>query len=328
MNTAILVVSLPQRGSVPTATYELLTAGRKLADALKQPLCAALFGTQAQAQDLISRGADKVFLFDHPGLAQVNDQLLTAALSELGAKQGFSRILFAPSVAGRSVAARLAVCLKAGMAADVTELDAEKGTAKRNIFSGNLIADLKFNTAVHIMTIQAMFFPRAEKQDGRTGETLAVAFDPAAHTGRTQVLGFQPEESSEIDLGAAERIVAAGRGVGSTEGLKVIRDLAHSLGAAIGASRAVVDSGWIAYRSQVGLTGRAVRPKLYIACGISGQIQHLAGMSSSGTIVAINTDADCPMMQAASISVQGDLFELIPLVIDEIKKRKGTPVAA
>lgn len=140
---------------------------------------------------------------------------------------------------------------------------------------------------------------------------------------RALLVSFAPEESNEIELGSAERIVAGGRGVGSADGLKVIREFAATIGAAVGASRAVVDSGWIAYRHQVGLTGKSVRPNLYIACGISGQIQHLAGMSSSGTIVAINTDPACPLMQAASISVEADLHEILPLIVAEIKKRRN-----
>jgi electron transfer flavoprotein alpha subunit len=123
---------------------------------------------------------------------------------------------------------------------------------------------------------------------------------------------------------SAERIVSGGRGLGSAEGFKIVRELAHAIGAAVGASRAVVDSGWIPYRHQVGLTGRAVRPKLYLAIGISGQIQHLAGMSSSGTIVAINTDAACPMMELASVSVVGDYSQILPAMIAEIKNRKAS----
>jgi electron transfer flavoprotein alpha subunit len=321
MSNAVLVVSLSQRGAVPASTYELLTAGRRMAEALKQPLCAALFG--AQAQDLVELGADKVFAFENPALTQFNDELHAAVLTELCAKEQFSRILLPSSMAGRSLAARLAVTLKAGMAAEVTNIEPGAETAKRSHFSGNLIADVQFKAPVQVMTVQAMVFPRAEKQAGRSGEIVKIAFDPASHPVKTEFVGFQPEDGSEIDLGAAERVVSGGRGLGNAEGFKLIRDLAQTINAAVGASRAVVDSGWIAYKHQVGLTGRAVHPKLYVACGISGQIQHLAGMSSSKNIVAINTDADCPMMQVASVSVQGDLYELIPLVIEEIKKRKS-----
>ncbi len=327
MSQGILVVALPQRGALAPVTYELLSAGRAMADALKQPLCAVVVGgSAATAQDLVDRGAEKVFLLDNPALANFNDELAAKAVSELAAKEGVTRLLIAATVAGRSLAARLAVKLKAGLAAEVSEIDAAAGKVKRSTYCGNLMAEVELKSAVQVLTVAPMSFPRAEKQGARSGQIVPVAFD--ASGAKMEFVSFQAEESNEIDLGAAERIVAGGRGLGSAEGFKLIRDFAQNIGAAVGASRAVVDSGWIAYRHQVGLTGRAVRPKLYVACGISGQIQHLAGMSSAGNIVAINTDAECPMMQVASISVVGDLNELIPLIVEEIKKRKGAPVAA
>ncbi len=154
-----------------------------------------------------------------------------------------------------------------------------------------------------------MSFPRAEAGAAKA-EIVSVAFDPGA--AKTAFASFVPETSNEIDMGSAERVVSGGRGLGGAEGFKKVFELAHVLGAAVGASRAAVDAGWIPYKHQVGLTGRSVRPKLYVAVGISGQIQHLAGMSSSGTIVAINSDKDCPLMQIANVAVQGDLNELIP----------------
>lgn len=315
-----LIVSLPARGQVSPAAYELISAAKKLGGTV----CAAHFGAPAQAQDLIDHGADKVFLFDNPALSNLNDQLHSKALAELAQKEGFGFVLFPASVPGRSVAARLAVLLKTGLASEVTELDAS--SAKRAIYSGNLTAELALG-ANAVVTVQGMAYPRAEKQSGRSGETVAVAFDPAGKS-KMEFVSFTPEGGAEIDLGAAEKIVSGGRGLGNAEGFKIIRALAEQLGAAVGASRAVVDSGWIPYKHQVGLTGRTVRPKVYFACGISGQIQHLAGMSSSGTIVAVNTDPACPMMQVANIAVVGDLYELLPLITEEIKKRKGHPVAA
>ncbi len=328
-NNAILVVAVPQRGALTPATYELLTAGRVLADAAKQPLLAVLpGGTAEHARDLIERGADKAVYIDSPALAQFNDELCARAVADVARQEKAGRLLLASSVAGRSLAARLSVLLKAGLSSEVFELDPSGTKAKRYHYSGNLIGELELKAPIQVMTLQPMGWPRAERQPGRAGQAVAGAFDPAAAPARAEFVSFQAEESNEIDLGAAERIVSGGRGLGTAEGFKTVYQLAHAIGAAVGASRAVVDSGWIAYRHQVGLTGRAVRPKLYIACGISGQIQHLAGMSSSGTIVAINTDADCPMMQVASISVQADVFEILPAITEEIKKRKGTPVAA
>ncbi len=325
-NQGILVVGLTQRGKLQPAVYELLTAGRALADTLKEPLVVVVLGAKVAdfAQNLIEHGADKAFVIEHPLLDAFNDELHTKAVAELAEKEKIGKVLIGASVAGKSLAARLAVRLRAGLAAEASEVY-QNGTglkAKRFQFSGNVISEVQFASPVQIATVQPMVFARAEKQPGRKGEVTTVAFDPG--TPRIEFVSFQAEASSEVDLGAAERIVSGGRGLGNADGFKIVRDLAHCLGAAVGASRAVVDSGWIAYRHQVGLTGRTVRPKLYLACGISGQIQHLAGMSSSGTIVAINTDPDCPLMQLASIAVVGDVNELLPLITSEIKNRRGT----
>ncbi len=329
-NQGTLVVALTQRGRLLPSTYELLTCGRAIADAAKEPLAAVVLGAKASqfAPDLIARGAEKVFVVEHPALENFNDELHAKAVGGVVAKEGLARVLVPGSVAGKSLAARLSVALKAGLAADASQvhLNSSGLKAERGQYSGNIVSEVEFRSPVQIATVSPMAYPRAEAQAGRTGQTVAVPFEPGP--ARIEFVSYQPEESSEVDLTAAERIVSGGRGLGTAEGFKLIREFAQSIGAAVGASRAVVDSGWIAYRHQVGLTGKSVRPKLYVACGISGQIQHLAGMSSSGTIVAINTDAACPMMEIASISVVGDLNELIPLIVAEIKKRKGAPAAA
>jgi electron transfer flavoprotein alpha subunit len=323
----ILVVALTQRGKASPATWELLSAGRMLADAMKKPLVAVNTGGSAEtARELVERGADRVLWTGHASLKEFNDEFCAQAVLEGAAKEQPSWILLPAHVAGRSLACRLAVKLGAGLSTDVSEIDPATGGVKRSHYSGNLLAWVEFKSETRVVTVQGMVYPPAPRQAGRTGEVVEIQFSPAA--ARTEFVSFQAEEAGEIDLGGAERIVSGGRGVGGAAGFKAIRDLAHALGAAVGASRAAVDAGWIPYRHQVGLTGRTVRPKLYVACGISGQIQHLAGMSNAANIVAINSDPDCPMMQQATISVVGDIFELIPLIIAEVKKRKGVPVAA
>ncbi len=327
MSQKILVVALPQRGAVGPAAYELLTAGRALADALKQPLVAYLpGGTAEQAKALVERGADRVLWSGHPSLKDFNDEIQAQAVLAAAKQEDPSWVLIPGGVAGRSLACRVAVGLGAGLATDIAEIDAASGTVKRSHYAGNLLATMEFKSPIRVVTVQAMVFPQAPAQAGRSGEVAELPFTPAACD--TEFVSFQAEEAGEIDLGGAERIVSGGRGVGGPDGFKAVRDLAHALGAAVAASRAAVDSGWIPYRHQVGLTGRTVRPKLYVACGISGQIQHLAGMSNAGDIVAINTDPECPMMQQATYSVAGDMFELIPLIVAEVKKRRGQPVAA
>jgi electron transfer flavoprotein alpha subunit len=326
-NKGILVVAVSQRGALPPATYELITAGRQLADALKEPLAAVVLSdkSSALAADLAARGVDKVYSVEHASLAGFTEEIYAKAAAQVALKEGFGKVLLASNVAGRALAARLAVLLKAGLAADVSEILPD-GKIRRPYYSGNLVAEVEFKTPVAVMTLAPMSFPRAEAGSAKA-EIVPTAFDPGAS--KTAFASFLPETSNEIDMGAAERIVSGGRGLGSADGFKPLFELAHTIGAAVGASRAAVDAGWIPYKYQVGLTGRSVRPKLYIAVAISGQIQHLAGMSSSGTIVAINTDKDCPLMQMANVSVQGEYAELLPLIVEEVKKRRGvTAVAA
>lgn len=325
-NKGILIVAVSQRGVLPPATFELVTAGRKLADALKEPLAAVVLSEKASALagELACRGVDKVFAVESPALAVFNEQVHAKAAAEIALKEGIGKVLLASNVAGRALAARLAVILKGGLAADVSEIRPD-GKVLRPYYSGNLIAEVEFKSPVCVMTLAPMSYPRAEAS-GTKGEIVAASFDAGAS--RSETVSYQPEQSNEIDLGGAERIVAGGRGLLNADGFKPLRALAQLIGAAVGASRAAVDSGWIPYKNQVGLTGRSVRPKLYIAVGISGQIQHLAGMSSSGTIVAINTDKDCPLMQMANIGVVADFNEILPLITEEIKARRGTAAVA
>jgi len=322
----ILAVIIPSRGTLSPSSYELLGAGQALADALKQPLNAAVIGGNAQAlaADVAARGAAKVFVVEHPSLTSFTEELYAKAAAAAAEKAGASRIILPSTVTGRAVAARLAVLLKAGLATDVTELLPD-GRVRRGYYGGNLIAEVEFKSPIAVLTVAPMTFPRAEAK-GAAAPLESVAFEPGA--AKSEFVSFAAEASREIDLGAAEKVVSGGFGLGGPDGFKLVFDLAHALGAAVGASRRAVDSGWIPYRHQVGLTGRTVRPKLYVAVGISGQIQHLAGMSSSSTIVAINSDKDCPLMQMASIAVQGEYSELLPLITSEIKSRKGHAVPA
>jgi electron transfer flavoprotein alpha subunit len=326
MANGILVVVLPSRGALSPSSYELLGAGRALADVLKQPLTAVVIGGNAQAlsADIAARGADKVLVVEHASLVNFTEEAYAKAAAAAAEKAGASRVILASTVAGRAVAARLAVLLKAGLATDVIEILPD-GKVRRGYYGGNLIAEIELKTSIAVLTVAPMTFPRTEPK-GSSAPIEAVVFDPGAP--KSEFVSFKAEESREIDLGAAEKVVSGGFGLGGPDGFKLVFDLAHALGAAVGASRRAVDSGWIPYRHQVGLTGRTVRPKLYVAVGISGQIQHLAGMSSSSTIVAINTDKDCPLMQMASIAVQGEYAELLPLITAEIKNRKGHAVAA
>ncbi len=325
MAQGVLAVIFPSRGEIPLSAYEALTAGKALASALGEPFDAALVaGSKGEgfAKDLAARGPGKVHLFENPAFENFSDEAFSAPLKRLIEKDGYARVVMASTINGRLLAARLSAALNAGIAADVWGISAEGGrvAAKRGLYGGNLIGDYAFGSERQVILIQPLSFERAQPQ-GTPGQVVKA--DSVPGTPRARFVSFEPAPPGEIDLGSAERVVSGGRGLGNPEGFKMIRELAQLLGAAVGASRAVVDSGWIPYRNQVGLTGRTVRPKLYIACGISGQIQHLAGMASAANIVSINTDPDCPMMKMASIAVPGDVNEIVPQFIAELKKRKG-----
>lgn len=322
-----------RRGKLVPTIFELLNVGKQLAESLKEKLCVVVVGHNLDqwTKELFESGADIVYLIDNPELANFVDEAYARVLADLMNKEKPNKVLLPASTVGRSLAGRLGTALNTGAAADCTELTISAGTnglkqgslvAVRPTYGGNVLASVACeNSRPEIASVRAMVFARAEKTQGKTGEVVKVAVDPSQWNLRTKFVSFTPEQSAEIDIASADKIVSGGRGLGKAEGFEAIRSLAKALHAAVGASRAAVDSGWIAYRHQVGLTGRTVRPKLYVACGISGQVQHLAGMGQSEVIVAINRDAECPMMKLATFSVEADLYEFIPLIVEELQKR-------
>lgn len=316
-----------RHGKVMPTIYELLHIGRKLANDLNEELSAVLIGHNIanSAQDLIEHGADKVYVFDDPMFAQFVDEAYALALTELIKQEKPNKLLMPASTIGRSFGSRVAIMAHTGITADATELGIDPKTkildATRPSFGGNLMATILCEKhRPEMATVRPMSFPRAEKQPGRKGQIIPVKMNTSNWKLREKFVQFVEEKSETQDIASAERIVSGGKGLGKAEGFKMVEELAKLLGGAVGASRAVVDAGWIPYRHQVGLTGRTVRPKLYIACGIHGAIQHLAGMSSSEFIVSINKDPQAPLMQLANLAVEGDINEILPLVIEEIKK--------
>lgn len=321
-----------RHGKIIPTIYELLQVGQKLAKDLNEELSAILIGHNVSnyAQDLIEHGADKVYILDHPIFEHFIDEAYTTAFANLIKKEKPNKLLLPASIIGRSFASRLAISVHSGITADTTEIAIDKKNglmrATRPAFGGNLMATIICEKhRPEMSTLRPMSFPRAVRQPGRRGKVISVPVDPLKWNIRTKFVKFEPELEETVDISSAEKIVSGGRGLGKPEGFKLIEELAKTLGAAVGASRPTVDAGWIAYRHQVGLTGRTVRPKLYIACGISGQIQHLAGMSSAEVIVSINKDPEAPMSKLATLSVEGDLYEMLPLIIQEIKKVRENP---
>ncbi|HBL16826.1 MAG: hypothetical protein A2X36_15255 [Elusimicrobia bacterium GWA2_69_24] len=315
-------------GKVSPVLFELLTAGRKLAAARGETVTAVVIGhgLQDAAGEIAGRGADQVLVVEDASLKEFVDDVYAAVLAKLAEARKPRTLLLPATVYGRSLAPRLSVLLRAGLAADAVglELDAEQRLlVTRSAYAGNVVATVLLRSVdgPEIATVRPLAFERSAA--GGAGTVAAAAPDAGALAGKTAFVSFGADRADEIDLGAAEKIVSGGRGLGKPEGFELVRKLAKTLGAAVGASRAAVDSGWIPYKHQVGLTGRSVRPKLYVACGISGQIQHMAGMNASGTIVAINSDAECPMMKVATYAVQGDLYKLLPAIVAEIEKARG-----
>ncbi|MEK6544237.1 MAG: FAD-binding protein [Elusimicrobiota bacterium] len=317
-----------RHGKIVPTIYELLHVGGKMAKVLDEQLCVVLMGhgVKETAQDLIDHGADKVYVLDHPKLARFLEGAYAPILKDLILKEKPNKFLMAASAVGRSLAPRLAVMTHTGITADATEFDINPTTkmmhATRPSFGGNLMATILCERSrPEMATMRPMSFPMAKKVPGHKGEVKIVPIDDSMIQPREEFVEFIPDQDSASDISTAEVVVSGGKGVGNAKGFELLRELAKALGGeAVGASRAAVDSGWISYPHQIGLTGRTVRPKLYIACGISGQVQHLAGMSQAEVVVAINKDADCPMMKLATYALQGDLYEIIPAILAALKK--------
>ena len=319
-----------RHGKLMPTIFELLNVGGQMAKDLGEELSAVLIGHKVSqyAKDIIEHGADKVYVLDHPIFEHFVDEAYALAMTDLILKEKPNKLVMPASIIGRSFSSRVAILAHTGITADATEFAIDPVTrmmhATRPSFGGNLMATILCEKhRPEMATVRPMSFAQTPRQAGRQGKVIEVQVDPFKWNLRTKFVEFKAEEQTQVDITGAEKIVSGGRGLSKPEGFKLIEDLAKSIGAAVGASRPTVDAGWIAYRHQIGLTGRTVRPKLYIACGISGQIQHLAGMSSAETIVAINKDPDAPLMKLATLSVEGDLYELIPLIIKEIQKSKN-----
>ncbi|MCD6529311.1 electron transfer flavoprotein subunit alpha [Candidatus Bathyarchaeota archaeon] len=325
----ILVFGEQREGRIEPVVYELIGKGRELADKLGEELSCVVLGynMKNQAEELLSYGVDKVYLYDHPSLAIFRDDPYTDLIVELVEKIKPNIFLIGATFIGRSLAPRIASRLKTGLTADCTglEIDPESRLLlqTRPAFGGNIMATIVCrNRRPQMATVRYKVMKKAEKTSRRRGELIVMDFNPKNVRDRVKVRKFVKEEA-EVSLTEAEVIVSGGRGLGGPEGFKLIKELADLLGGAVGASRVAVDEGWISYSHQVGLSGKTVRPKLYIACGISGSVQHLAGMGGSDVIVAINKDPSAPIFKVADIGIVGDLYEVLPRLISRIKKYRS-----
>ena len=322
----IWVFAEQHRGSLKTVSFELLSKGRELADTLATELCAVCFGHNvADINRLFAYGADKIYLVNSPELADNQEDYLTYQFVELIREYQPEVVLAGATALGRSFIPRIASILNTGLTADCTGLDID--TEKRLLlqtrptFGGNIMATIICPAKrPQMATVRPRVFKKSQPDEGRQGEIVNIDFKPDNYRTKTKLLEFIDEVTETIKLEDADIIVSGGRGLGKPENFKMIAELAEVLGAALGASRATVDEGWIPYSHQVGQTGKTVCPKLYIACGISGAIQHLAGMQTSDIIVAINDDPSAPIFEVATYGIVGDLFEVVPMLIKKLKE--------
>ena len=317
-------------GSAKNVGIELLTPGKDMAAKQGGALVAVVVGykTDAAVEAAAAHGADKIIVVDGPEYEQYTTDAYTIALCTLVEKYGPTSMLIGATNNGRDLGPRVSCRLKTGLTADCTALDIDEETGNvawtRPAFGGNLMATILCpDHRPQIGTVRPGVFKKCEPCAAHA-EIIREDIKVSAEQIRTQVLELLKEMGDEnVDLEGADIIVSGGRGVGGPEGFAPIKALAEVLGATVGASRAAVDSGWISHAHQVGQTGKTVGPKLYIACGISGAIQHLAGMSGSDCIVAINKDPDAPIFDVADYGVVGDLFQVLPVLTEEIKKLRA-----
>lgn len=316
--------------AVRSVSLELLGQGRKLADELGQELAAVLIGDGVEecAKTLFASGADKVYLVEAKELAHFNTDGYTAAMVDLVETYKPNVILLGATNDGRDMGPRVACRLKTGLTADCTNLGIEPENKlvawTRPAFGGNIMATILCpDNRPQMGTVRPNVFKKPEPDASKTGELIKVPskIDPAAI--RTKFVGIRTVGQAVCNLEEAEFIVSGGRGLGDPANFKFIEDLCSAVGGTVGASRAAVDAGWIPPMHQVGQTGKTVAPKIYIAVGISGAIQHLAGMSSSDTIIAINKDKDAPIFQVANYGIVGDYKEVLPLLTEAIKKARS-----
>jgi electron transfer flavoprotein alpha subunit len=330
-HTGVWIVAETGDNDLKPTTLELLAAGRSLADTLGQPLVAILLGHEVTplASKLFAYGADKVVVAEHAALQQVRSEPYLETIAAILQQNPAEILLLGHTALGKDIAGRLAVRLGGGLTTDCTQLSLDGGELQKvhPVFGGSLMTCTASSARPQMATVRPKAFARLAEQPGRAGEVVNFPVTDAMVQSRTAVLDVVREAAKKIALTDAEIIVSGGRGMGGPENWHLIENLANALGAAHGASRAVVDAGWRPHSEQVGQTGKTVSPKVYVACGISGAIQHLVGMRSSKYIIAINTDPEAPIMKVANVAIVGDVMQVIPQLIEEVKKVKaGAPV--
>jgi len=322
----VWTLSEVREGRIHSVSYELLAWGRDLADTLGVPLSAVLLGSGVteQAPELIVHGADQVYVVDDPNLAHFKADSFSKTLAELVNHHRPEIFIASATSAGRTVMPVLYADLATGLTADCTGLGIDTKERlllqTRPAIGGNVMADIKTPLRrPQMCTVR----PRSKKplppDRSRTGRIIAEKAAPGSLSSVMKLLEFLPEKNVGAPLQDAEVIVAGGKGMKKGANFALLEELAGLLGGSVGASRTAVDLNWAPYSSQVGLSGKSVTPKIYIACGISGAVQHLAGMSASDTVIAVNTDPEAPIFRVADLAIVGDALEVIPALIGRLK---------
>ncbi len=322
MAKGVWIVAEQRDGAFRKISYELASTARKLADQLGEEVCAVLCGSGIEgiAGQLGKYGVDKVFVADNPALEPYTTDAHALAVAKVVKENDPAILLLGASTQGKDLSGRLVGKLATGLATDCTDVKIADGKllAIRPMYAGKCFGEIAISSFPQMATLRPNVFAAVETPKAGA----VVKFDPALDAGqlKTKVLAIQKDTSGKVDLTEANIVVSGGRGMKGPEGYAILEELAAVLGATVGASRAAVDAGWRPQTDQVGQTGKIVSPNLYIACGISGAIQHLAGMSSSKFIVAINKDAEAPIFTKADYGVVDDLFKVVPEFTKECKK--------
>ena len=321
--SAVLAVLEARDGALRKVSYEIVTAARRLADAQSGDVHALVLGTGSQsgADRLGTFGADKVITATNAAFARYAPEAFARAIADRA--RNYGAVVFAATATGKDLAPRVAARLGVGLAADVTDLAVEGGAvvASRPVYAGKALLKVRVTGKPVLVSVRPNVFTPVERPRAGAAETVPVDAAP----GRVIVKEIKAAPAGALDVAEAPIVISGGRGLKEPANFKVLEDLAGAFGgrAAVGASRAVVDAGWRSHADQVGQTGKTVSPTLYIAVGISGAIQHLAGMRTSKVIVAINKDKDAPIFKVADYGIVGDLFEIVPKLAEEVKKHHG-----
>lgn len=323
----VWVIGEQREGKINPVTIELIGEGRKLADQLGKELAVVIAGyeVEKEVKELLHYSVDKVYYINDPLLKDFTTDGYAISIANLIERKKPEVVLVGATSIGRDIAPRIAGKVGTGLTADCTKLEIDSTDNKllqtRPAFGGNLITTIVCpKNRPQMSTVRPGVMAKAVRNESETGILEVVTPELTEKMIRTRLVEILPQEKKSVNLTDARIIVSGGRGLKRAEGFELIKELADKLGAEIGASRAAVDSGWIEHSHQVGQTGTTVRPELYIACGISGAIQHLAGMSDSKYIVAINKDAKAPIFSICDYGIVGDLYEIIPEMIESLNR--------